>query len=280
MKRIYQALFAPCRSVEPLLWDHARGLLSSAQTEKVERHLADCSDCRREALQYAQTVKVTQAARQAEPPASQTDWRMLAQRLEPAPMRPVRRRTVPVLGGAMAMGVCILLAWTAYNRAYRATQSSSHDQPRPVAAAQEQSIHKMPQPPRAPSADETHGEQIARHTHPGKPTPRENKISIVRFTSHERASSILPKRTRTPQLAYAPKSTVPDVRQAPQPSRLILQPALLDAAPGRSLPKTTEYVLGDVLPTDNHSTERTYVVGDALSEGRPGGDAAMEATGW
>jgi hypothetical protein len=70
-----------CRSVRRLLWEYAAERLSEGPMETVERHLADCENCRREmeALRRAQVALV--AYRRQEPPASQANWQSLRQRL-------------------------------------------------------------------------------------------------------------------------------------------------------------------------------------------------------
>jgi hypothetical protein len=249
------------------------------QVRRVERHLEDCAGCRRVAALYAQTVSVTQAARQADLPTSQTDWQMLAQRLEPTPTRPARRLLSPAWSGAAAATILIAVALTGYHYRYRGEQSTIPTPNPHTIATQDIERDRTKHPPIGSPANRAPGMQIVRPTEHNSPTDKKRLVVVKREPSKPFYNNPS-KRNRASQLATARMSPTPLVRPDHQPDRIGLQTALLDAAPGRSAVKSTEYVVGDALLTDARGGERTYVLGDTLSEDHPVGDAVVEATGW
>ncbi len=70
-----------CRKVQRALWDYANHRLSEGLMEIVERHLPDCSACRKELDSLRRAQCLLTAYRQETPPAPRTDWEDLRARL-------------------------------------------------------------------------------------------------------------------------------------------------------------------------------------------------------
>lgn len=103
----------PCEQFRPMIADHSDGLLSPAQSDRVERHLADCADCRTFAKEVA-TISQAVAAlprRQTSPAFDTRLAARLAEAQRAAAAKPAWRRALDGLfftpGQALGPGIAV-----------------------------------------------------------------------------------------------------------------------------------------------------------------------------
>jgi hypothetical protein len=97
-----------CRTVAPLLWDHAAGLLAGGDLERTEAHLRDCAMCRDEVARYGVVVRMVGEDAMRPMPAYETTWPDVQRRLSPSGM-PRRRARPWVVALPMAvLALCVI----------------------------------------------------------------------------------------------------------------------------------------------------------------------------
>ncbi len=135
-----------CRPVRRILWDYVAERLSEGLLETVERHLAGCSACRREAESLRQAQALLSAYRRVPIVPPRSDWHAVRERLMllPQPLPPLpheRRRSRPVLSGGL---IALLLIAALGYRDLRAFAPQSHFRP----AASSTVVLTQPMPPK------------------------------------------------------------------------------------------------------------------------------------
>lgn len=109
-----------CKQISDLLWDYAAQRLPEANRARVERHLAVCPTCRKEAAAFCATVEQVAMYRQTPVPSSETGWQEVQQRLsavQPALFPAARRSGMSLAWGLAAVcGIALLLGASAWRK--------------------------------------------------------------------------------------------------------------------------------------------------------------------
>ena len=104
-----------CRAVSKLLWDYNENHLGDSDVDRVELHVARCSNCRRDLEAYRITANLVNGYKRLPEPESKATWHALRTQLEHAKTRspsgssrPSRRGPVlPVCTGMLAAGAIV-----------------------------------------------------------------------------------------------------------------------------------------------------------------------------
>lgn len=129
-----------CRQARGLLWEYAEGMLTPAQREQVERHLAGCEDCRQAAGQTAAAEQALHSLARGElAPELPVPWPQLNER--PA------WRWQPVAGLALLAAVVVVVALLAWPRPAARVQTTGPVTP--VQTPIKGPVNKATEPPQA-----------------------------------------------------------------------------------------------------------------------------------